>query len=198
MLTEAQKKTLKTALLKMKEQASKRTEETNPKASMQEMSGELSMYDNHPADMATALYEREKDLTLHEQAESEMGKVEIALKAMEEYTYGKCEVCGKPIPFERLQIVPYSTLCVTHAKSMEQSVEEDVARNAQQNPFEATSNPKSIDYLNSFQEVAEFGTSDSPSDFTDSENPTYFIEKDARTSAIDEVVGKSVTDHTEE
>ena len=40
--------------------------------------------------MGTALFDREKDLALHEHAESELGKVDIALEAMAEGSYGKC------------------------------------------------------------------------------------------------------------
>ena len=89
--------TLKNELLEMKESIDDLENETYPKESIQETSGELSMYDNHPADTATALFEREKDFALHEHAESDLGKVEIALKAMAEGTYGKCEVCNDDI-----------------------------------------------------------------------------------------------------
>ena len=196
MLTDTQKNTLKTELLKMKEQASERKEDTYPKASMKETSGELSMYDNHPGDLGTVLYEREKDLTLHEHAESELAKVDIALKAMEENTYGKCSECNQDIPYERLLIVPYTTMCVEHAELMEQSVQEDTAINEMENPFENTRDPEAFDYENSFQEVAEFGTSDSPSDFNNSEKPTYFNDGDP--SLIDKIVADSVTDNTED
>lgn len=196
MLTDIQKNTLKTELLKMKEQSSERKEETYPKASMKETSGELSMYDNHPGDLGTVLYEREKDLTLHEHAESEIAKVDIALKAMEDQTYGKCSECNQDIPYERLLTVPYTTMCVEHAELMEQSVEEDTAINEIENPFEKTRDPEAHDYENSFQEVAEFGTSDSPSDFTNSEKPTYFNDGDP--SLIDKIVADSVTDNTDE
>ena len=46
--------------------------------------GELSAYDNHPADMGTELYEREKDFALEEHTDSELNKVNEALQAMEE------------------------------------------------------------------------------------------------------------------
>ncbi len=195
MLTTKELNTLKNALLEMKDQAIRKEKETYPKESMQDTSGELSMYDNHPADMGTALFEREKDLALHEHAESELGKVEHALKAMNEGTYGQCEVCGKAIAFERLETVPYTTFCVEHAALMEQSVEEDVAINSIENPFESTQDGRAIDYENSFQEVAEFGTSDSPSDFTDPARPTYFNEKEEE-SQIDQIVADSITDNS--
>lgn len=198
MLTDKQINTLKSELLKMKEQSTQQEEETYPKENIKDASGELSMYDNHPADMGTALFEREKDLALHEHAESELRKIVIALKAIDEGTYGKCEVCGNDIPYDRLSAVPYTTFCIEHAEVVEQSIEDDIAINEVENPFESTRDPEAIDYENSFQEVAEFGTSDGPSDFTDSENPTYFNEDNDTPSIVDKIVGNSVTDNTDD
>ena len=77
--------------------------------------GELSAYDNHPADMGTELYDSEKDFALEEHADSELNKVNEALQAMEEGTYGKCKVCGTEIPYERLEVVPSTQFCVKHS-----------------------------------------------------------------------------------
>lgn len=197
MITDIEKSTLKKALLNLKAESTNTEEETYPKESILKTSGELSMYDNHPADMGTALFEREKDIALHEHAESTLGKIDVALKAMKDGTYGKCEVCNKDIPFERLEAVPYTTFCIDHAELVEQSVEEDIAVNEVENPFESTKDPSAIDYENSFQEVAEFGTSDASSDFKDPENPTYYND-DGEQSQVDKIVGNSVTDNTED
>ncbi|QUW23221.1 TraR/DksA C4-type zinc finger protein [Sporosarcina sp. Marseille-Q4063] len=201
MLSEKEFSILKKELLDLKEKSTVQEEETYPKESQKETLGELSSYDNHPADMGTALFEREKDLALHEHAESELGKVDIALEAMAEGSYGKCQVCNKDIPFERLITVPYTTFCVEHAAIKEQSVEEDAAINEVENPFESTRDTRSIDYQNSFHAVAEFGTSDAPSDFIDSEKQTYMDDNDNdrendEISRIDNIIGKSVTNNT--
>ena len=197
MLNDMQISTLKETLLEMKDQSKTLEDETYPKKGIKETSGELSMYDNHPADMGTALFDREKDLALHEHAESELGKVTSALHAIEEGTYGKCEICKQDISFERLEVVPYTTLCIEHAKVEEQSVEKDIAINSVENPFESTMDGRALDFENSFKEVAEFGTSDSPSDFTDSANPTYSDKNDDDTSYIDKIVGDSITDNSD-
>lgn len=197
MLTKTQISTLKNELLSLKKQATKTEKETKQNQSIKESSGELSMYDNHPGDMGTALFEREKDYTLHEQAESTIDKINLALKAMEDGTYGKCEVCHRVIAYDRLLAVPYTTLCIEHAKENEQSVEMDTALNEQENPFQNTEDPLAIDYENSFEEVAEFGTSDSPSDFIDPSKPTYMDDNETK-SVVDQVVGKSVTDDRED
>ncbi|WP_353626170.1 hypothetical protein [Bacillus sp. JCM 19041] len=62
---------------------------------------ELSEYDNHPADNATDLFDREKDAAIHQHIEEELHEVEHALNKIVNGTYGICEKTGKPIPFER-------------------------------------------------------------------------------------------------
>ena len=201
MLSEREISILKNELLDLRKNSTARQEETYPKESERDSLGELSSYDNHPADMGTALFDREKDLALHEHAESELGKVNDALEAMAEGTYGKCQVCNDDIPFERLKVVPYTTLCVEHAEIKEQSVENDVAINEMENPFESTRDSRAIDYQNSFDAVAEFGTSDSPSDFIDSEKTSYMDDNDREddnTSRVDNIIGRSITNNTKD
>ena len=82
MLNDKQKATLKKELYEMKDHLTKTEEETDIKESAQEAAGELSMYDNHPGDMGTELFEREKDMALNVHAGSELDKVESALQAM--------------------------------------------------------------------------------------------------------------------
>src|SRR5699024_11236237 len=57
--------------------------------SQTEAIGELSSYDNHPADLGTELFERGKDLALTDHAESELERINEALHALEEGSYGK-------------------------------------------------------------------------------------------------------------
>lgn len=75
-------------------------------ASQKEAIGELSSYDNHPADLGTETYERGKDLALSEHAERELEEINAALHAMEEGTYGICKVCSMDIPYDRLLALP--------------------------------------------------------------------------------------------
>jgi len=42
-----------------------------------------------------------------------------ALERIQNETYGICEVCGKEIEEERLEAVPWTTLCIQHAKKQE-------------------------------------------------------------------------------
>jgi RNA polymerase-binding transcription factor DksA len=67
---------------------------------------ELADYDQHPADQGSDTFEREKDLSILEQLESELAEIQAALRRIDEGTYGIDEVTGEPIAPERLDAVP--------------------------------------------------------------------------------------------
>jgi YteA family regulatory protein len=83
-----------------------------------EMATELSFYDNHPSDMATELFDKEKGLALKRNEISILNKIEDSLKSIENQTYGKCESCGNDITLERLEFMPYATNCQVCQKSI--------------------------------------------------------------------------------
>ena len=56
-----------------------------------------------------------KELSLEQNTLDLLSKVNHALERVETGEYGLCEVCGNPIPVERLEVLPYSTLCVEDA-----------------------------------------------------------------------------------
>jgi len=88
-------------------------------ASLEEETGELlSAADNHLADTATETYERELDEGLEEDAREQLHQVEKALARIESGEYGLCEVCGKEIPVDRLEAVPWTTLCIDDARRL--------------------------------------------------------------------------------
>jgi RNA polymerase-binding protein DksA len=89
-------------------------------SSLTEETGELmsSSADNHLADTASETYEREFDEGLEEDAQDQLREVEAALKRLEEGEYGTCSVCGKKIPVERLEAVPWTTLCIDDARKL--------------------------------------------------------------------------------
>jgi RNA polymerase-binding protein DksA len=81
---------------------------------------EASSYDSeHPADVASETFEREKDLALGENVEHLLAKVKEALAKIELGTYGICDACGKPIKRARLEAIPFATLCVECQGKME-------------------------------------------------------------------------------
>src|SRR5690625_6037438 len=85
-------------------------------SAVKDTTGELSSYDNHPADMGTELFERGKDVALNEHAEKELEEINSALHAIDEGTYGICVECGADIPFERLEAVPTTDNSTIHAR----------------------------------------------------------------------------------
>lgn len=97
-----------------------------------ESTDELSMYDQHPADIASELFEREKDRGILELLELELEKVNDAIDKLSSGTYGKCDICGREIEPERLERLLNTTLCVSCARENENKftrpAEEDVTR----------------------------------------------------------------------
>jgi YteA family regulatory protein len=172
MLTDKQRSTLKKLLLEQKIQIEKHDDNLSlEQGSLRDTTAELSTLDNHPADLGTELYEREKDMALKVHEDAELAKVDEALEAISKGTYGVCDECGEDIPFERLEAVPYTTRCVEHADKnipQDRPAEEDVLHPPLNNSFAERRKGEDVrNFEDSFQEVAQYGTSETPSDFTE-------------------------------
>ncbi|WP_332647764.1 TraR/DksA C4-type zinc finger protein [Lysinibacillus sp. 54212] len=171
-LTEKQKATLKKILLEEQEALQRVVADDDllEGGSLRDATDELSTIDNHPADLATELFEREKDIALKAHDEDELSKVDAALHAMENGTYGVCAKCKVDIPYERLIAIPYTAFCLSHSEDRsvpnDRPVEEQVILPAVDNSFAGRDDKDDIhDYEDSFQTVAQYGTSETPSDF---------------------------------
>jgi RNA polymerase-binding protein DksA len=68
--------------------------------------------DNHLADTATTMYDRELDEGLEEGAQQTLAEIDAALQRIEDGRYGICENCGKQIDPERLAAIPWTRLCI--------------------------------------------------------------------------------------
>jgi RNA polymerase-binding protein DksA len=77
--------------------------------------GELSSAagDQHLADHASEMLDREVDESLEDNAEQLVHEIDLALGRIDAGTYGTCARCGQTIPEDRLEAVPYATLCVS-------------------------------------------------------------------------------------
>jgi len=162
-----------TKRLEEEKQAIKRHKNLNSKysdsdASLRETVHELSAYDNHPADLGTELFEREREIALENHQDKELEKINNALEAIEKGTYGKCLVCGVEIPFERLEVLPSTLHCVNHSPETSvgeyRPVEEDILEPSEVNSFRQNPDHGVVDTQDSFEEVARFGTSETPAD----------------------------------
>jgi len=69
-------------------------------------SGDITHYDQHPADQGSEVFEREKDLAILEGLELDLAEIEAALQRLDDGTYGVDEVTGDPIDPERLEAFP--------------------------------------------------------------------------------------------
>ena len=121
MLSKEELTYFKKRLLQMKEETIQMVEASQPLSF--EDYGELTSYDNHFADSATQLEEREKQRVLHETANNLLEEVNEALERFKTGTYGVCVDTGKKIPYERLKALPYAKRTVEAQKELEKEKE---------------------------------------------------------------------------
>ena len=74
------------------------------------------------ADWSEQATERENDEVLESlgiTAEQELIMINSALKRIESGDYFRCSLCGEDIPAERLELLPFSSHCVSCADKLE-------------------------------------------------------------------------------
>lgn len=156
--------------------------------------GELSLYDQHPADLGSELAARQADLGLLQHTRERLAQVERALERLEAGRYGLCERCGRPIPPERLRAVPAATRCAPCQAAAEEGeagagLGPEGIPGAGRGPGgrpdrrpaeeEALSPPFGRSFAtgtgwdggDAWRELARFGTSNSPQDTPGEEDP---------------------------
>jgi RNA polymerase-binding transcription factor DksA len=84
---------------------------------LRERAGELSLYRFHPADVGTESQDQEQDFLLSSVEGRRLYQIDEALQRLYKTPedFGKCEVCGRDIEFERLEVIPETRLCAEHA-----------------------------------------------------------------------------------
>lgn len=87
-------------------------EEEREQARLNETASERNP-DIDSVDGGTMAFEYEKELALVENARDLLRKVDHAEATIKRGAYGICENCGSAIPIARLQVLPYTTLCVS-------------------------------------------------------------------------------------
>jgi DnaK suppressor protein len=85
----------------------------NP-GSLKDETGELvsGSADQHMADTGTETVDREIDYTLEETDGRLLTAIDAALARIDAGTYGICVNCGAQIAPERLEAMPWATLCI--------------------------------------------------------------------------------------
>jgi RNA polymerase-binding transcription factor DksA len=89
--------------------------EESTEASLADATGEVG-FDEEFADTGSFTFERERDLSLVGNAKDLIDKVEHALHRIDAGGFGRCEACGRAIETERLDALPYATLCLADAR----------------------------------------------------------------------------------
>ena len=101
----------KTELLSLRERVQRAaqdlTEADDDSSELSSASG-----DQHLADHASEMFDHELDDSLEENADQIVREIDVALGRIEDGSYGTCARCGRDIPSERLDAVPYAVLCV--------------------------------------------------------------------------------------
>jgi DnaK suppressor protein len=67
----------------------------------------------------TITTDRERDLSLLENARDLLDQVERALRKIADGTYGRCATCGKAIEAARLKALPHASLCIACKRAEE-------------------------------------------------------------------------------
>jgi RNA polymerase-binding protein DksA len=75
--------------------------------------------DQHLADAATAMHDRELDYGIAEGERDLLAAIDAALGRIDDGSYGTCTACGRPIAEERLEALPWASLCIDDAKAQE-------------------------------------------------------------------------------
>lgn len=103
--------------------------------------------DLHPGDVGTVTFNREMDLTLHGTARDILNQVDRALAKLEEGTYGICDVCGRRISNDRLEAIPYASLCIDDQRALERREGRRLWQHAGASPFESPPDDGLSDFL---------------------------------------------------
>ncbi|HHW31915.1 MAG TPA: conjugal transfer protein TraR [Clostridiaceae bacterium] len=136
---------------------------------------ELSNYDNHPAEIASELFQAEFNNSLITHQEHQLRETNDALERINQGVFGNCEVCGKEIEKERLEAVPHATTCLYCEKNRAGNETPMKANMDRPNEELVMDAPLGRKYLNSqeddehegmdqFFDLVKYGSSDSPQD----------------------------------
>jgi DnaK suppressor protein len=83
---------------------------------------DLSNMPTHMADLGTDNYEIENILGLMDSERKILFEINDSLNRIEDSTYGICENCGKQIPKQRLDAIPWARYCVACATLLEKGL----------------------------------------------------------------------------
>lgn len=131
-------------------------------------SGELSSYDNHPAELGTQVFNLGMNMSLKKHEKYQLTQIDNALEKLKNNKYGICEYCGKDIVRERLEAKPEVRLCIECEKNRdvtseyirkERPVEEDTSTQ-----FYTEQNDTEYEGMDYWNDLLKYGSASSPQD----------------------------------
>ena len=113
-LTDEQRDTLEKRLVEERQRVAERAGRHDEDIASSDEDGDITLYPLHLADEGTDTMEQEKDLLMRSRDGDHMALIDNALRKIykEPETYGICENCGREIPYERLEMVPWARFCL--------------------------------------------------------------------------------------
>ena len=122
-------------------------------------------------------------------------KVRAALRRIEEGAYGRCAACGSEIEPERLEALPCAEFCLACQKREEshdpprlRPIEEEALHPPFGRSFRDRTSTVGYDGEDAWQDVARYGTAESPSDVGGAVSyDELYVDGDERRGAVEEV-----------
>lgn len=108
----------KDALLRLHERLMAQRDQLQLKLSLPETDN-IDAGRGDSGDMAVQDAERELESQLVSLESRELVRIEKAIEAIRNGTYGQCEHCGNRIPVARLQALPHTSCCITCQRRFE-------------------------------------------------------------------------------
>jgi len=89
---------------------------------------ETPNYSMHMAYAATDSFDRDLVLGLASFEQEGLYEIDAALKRIEDGTYGICELTGEPIPWERLEAIPWTRFSIEAENQLEGNIHPHIGR----------------------------------------------------------------------
>lgn len=172
--------------------------------SLMDSTGELSHYDNHPADLGSEVFERGKDLALRDADSLRINEIDDALERMEDGSYGTCAHCGTVIPYARLEANAAAKHCINCQEELDEQeisanrpVEENFLHPGFGRSFMDHNDEdyNGYDGEDAWQDVARYGTAATNDENPDALHPNeFYLHADERLGYVEDIEGFTITD----
>ena len=129
--------------------------------------GELSAYDNHPADIGTEVFMMEQDKGFKNKLNDNVYEIDESLEDIKNGSYGICNNCEEKINEERLELIPYLKTCIDCSKEIKPKVSEGPSFSISNILEEASIQ---FDREDTYQEVASMNIVDGDPSFSTGDN----------------------------